>query len=118
MNILVMGAGAVGSVFGGFLAKAGHRVFLVGREGHMTAIRERGLLINGIWGEHLSLKKEKDKAFSPVPYANSTGPWQQFLRVRAGKAENPCPPEVGLRFARLMDMIRTSAETGATVRAG
>lgn len=53
MNILVMGAGAVGSIFGGFLAKAGHHVSLVGRKGHMAAIRERGLHIQGIWGEHL-----------------------------------------------------------------
>ena len=53
MNILVMGAGAVGSAVGGFLGQAGHRVALVGRDPHMAAIRERGLRIEGIWGEHL-----------------------------------------------------------------
>jgi 2-dehydropantoate 2-reductase len=53
MNILVMGTGAVGSAVGGFLGQAGHRVALVGRDPHMTAIRERGLRIEGIWGEHL-----------------------------------------------------------------
>jgi 2-dehydropantoate 2-reductase len=53
MNILVMGAGAVGSAVGGFLGQAGHHVALVGRDPHMVAIRERGLLIEGIWGEHL-----------------------------------------------------------------
>jgi 2-dehydropantoate 2-reductase len=53
LNILVMGAGAVGSAVGGFLAQAGHRVFLVGRSPHMAAIREQGLRIEGIWGEHL-----------------------------------------------------------------
>lgn len=53
MNVLVMGAGAVGSAVGGFLAKGGHRVAMVGRDPHMTAIRERGLRIDGIWGEHL-----------------------------------------------------------------
>lgn len=53
MNILVMGAGAVGSAVGGFLGQAGHRVALVGRGPHMAAIRERGLRIDGIWGEHL-----------------------------------------------------------------
>jgi predicted dehydrogenase len=50
-----------------------------------------------------------------VPCRPSRGPWEQFLRVRAGKMENPCPPEVGPRFARLMDLIRKSAETGRTV---
>jgi 2-dehydropantoate 2-reductase len=53
MNILVMGAGAVGSAVGGFLSKGGHRVSLVGRDPHMAAIRERGLRIEGIWGKHL-----------------------------------------------------------------
>ena len=53
MNILVVGAGAVGSAVGGFLCRGGHRVSLVGRDPHMAAIRERGLRIDGIWGEHL-----------------------------------------------------------------
>jgi 2-dehydropantoate 2-reductase len=53
MNILVLGAGAIGSVFGGFLAKAGHHVCLIGRHAHLEAIKDRGLIIEGIWGRHL-----------------------------------------------------------------
>jgi len=67
MNILVMGAGAVGSVFGGFLAKAGHRVCLVGRAGHMMAIQEQGLHISGIWGEHLVRNLEVFTTMADVP---------------------------------------------------
>ena len=52
MNIVVLGAGAIGSVIGGLLALAGHRVTLIGRQEHMKAIADRGLLIDGIWGEH------------------------------------------------------------------
>ena len=52
MRVLVFGAGAIGSVVGGMLAKAGHDVVLVGRAPHMNAIREAGLHITGIWGEH------------------------------------------------------------------
>ena len=52
MNILIFGAGAIGSVVGGFLAQAGHRVTLLGREAHMAHVREHGLRITGIWGEH------------------------------------------------------------------
>lgn len=48
-----MGAGSMGSAIGGFLAKSGHDVTLVGRKAHMDAVRERGLRITGIWGEHL-----------------------------------------------------------------
>ena len=75
----------------------------------------RGVLQTGIWGECLLVKKADQSEFKPVPYPKSRGPWDQFLAVRRGKLENPCPPEVGLRFARLMDMIRRSAETGRTV---
>lgn len=52
MNILVLGAGAIGSVFGGFLAKSGHRVILYGREHCISAINNHGLCIEGIWGSH------------------------------------------------------------------
>lgn len=52
MNILMMGAGAVGTAVGGFMARAGHRVTLVGRPAHMEAIRKHGLHISGIWGRH------------------------------------------------------------------
>ncbi len=52
MNIGVLGAGAIGSVFGGLLAEAGHSVSLIGRPSHMTEIEKNGLLIEGIWGTH------------------------------------------------------------------
>ncbi len=52
MKVLVLGAGAMGSVVGGFLAQAGHHVRLVGRETHMSAIARDGLRITGIWGDH------------------------------------------------------------------
>ena len=52
MNILIMGAGAVGSAFGGFLRKSGHDVTLIGRADHMNVITRHGLRISGIWGEH------------------------------------------------------------------
>ncbi len=47
MNVVVLGAGAVGSLFGARLAAAGHRVTLVGRPEPMRAVRERGLLVTG-----------------------------------------------------------------------
>lgn len=52
MNVLVFGAGALGSVFGGFLARAGNDVVLVGRPWHLDAVAEAGLVIEGIWGTH------------------------------------------------------------------
>jgi 2-dehydropantoate 2-reductase len=52
MNILIMGAGALGSVFGGFLSRE-NKISLVGRSIHIKAIKDKGLRISGIWGEHL-----------------------------------------------------------------
>lgn len=52
MRVLILGAGAIGSVLGGFLAKAGHSVTLFGRAWHLDAIRKKSLIIDGIWGEH------------------------------------------------------------------
>lgn len=52
MKILVFGAGGVGSVIGGFLARTGHEVSLLGRPWHLDVIRKEGLLITGIWGDY------------------------------------------------------------------
>lgn len=49
-RILVAGAGALGSVFGGFLAAAGHDVTLLGRRDHVGAIAATGLAIEGLFG--------------------------------------------------------------------
>lgn len=51
-RILVAGAGAIGSVFGGLLSLCGHEVTLLGRADHMGAISRQGLRIQGIWGNH------------------------------------------------------------------
>lgn len=69
MRILIFGAGAIGSVLGGFLAKAGHDVTLLGRSWHLDVIEREGLVLSGLWGEHriraravsavLSRKKEE-----------------------------------------------------------
>src|SRR5512146_581243 len=45
MDVAVMGAGAVGCYYGGMLARAGHRVTLIGRAAHVEAVRRDGLLI-------------------------------------------------------------------------
>lgn len=54
MKILVFGAGGVGSVFGCFLARTGHDVSLLGRPWHIDVIRQKGLVVTGIWGDYAS----------------------------------------------------------------
>lgn len=48
MKIYVLGAGAIGSLFGGLLFAAGEDVVLIGRKPHVDAINKRGLRITGI----------------------------------------------------------------------
>jgi len=69
-NILIAGAGALGCVFGGFLAQAGHRVTLIGRPWMMDAVRQNGLTIDGLWGSHhiTGMHTELDSGPSPAPY--------------------------------------------------
>jgi len=51
MRFVICGAGGLGSVIGGMLARAGENVTLVGRPRHMDAIKARGLRISGIYGD-------------------------------------------------------------------
>jgi 2-dehydropantoate 2-reductase len=52
LRFLVMGAGSIGSVVGGFLHMGGHDVYLVGIGPHIEAVASSGLSITGIWGDH------------------------------------------------------------------
>ena len=50
MRLAVIGAGAVGSLIGGLLAKAGEDVTLIGRRPHVEAVNRNGLHIDGALG--------------------------------------------------------------------
>jgi len=71
-----------------------------------------GILRTGVWGERLEVQRVGDADLQPVETPPSHGAWEQFLLVRSGRIPNPSPPEVGLRMARLWDMIRLSAAQG------
>lgn len=70
------------------------------------------ILRTGIWGERLEVQRNGQDRSMPVRVPASMGQWEQFLNVRAGKMANPCPPEIGLRMARLWDAIQESAAQG------
>lgn len=53
MRICILGAGGLGSVFGGLLAKQGVDVTLIARPAHVDAINQNGLQLLGVRGEHL-----------------------------------------------------------------
>jgi len=82
----------------------------------MRVFGTEGVIVTGVWGEKFELIKDPKKGPEPIEVPASLGTWQQFLAVRAGTLQNPCPPEVGLRMARLWDAIKESAaQNGAPV---
>ncbi len=68
-----------------------------------------GVIRTGIYGERLFIRRAGETEAQEAELPRMRGAWQQFTQVRAGEIENPCPPEVGLRMARLWDAIVESA---------
>ncbi len=52
MKVLIYGADGAGSLVGGFLARTGHAVSLLGEAAHLNVIKKDGLTITGIWGDY------------------------------------------------------------------
>lgn len=78
----------------------------------------QAILRTGAWGGYLDIQPHGSREFEPVDIPKSEGgAWEQFIAVRQGGIPNPCPPEVGLRMARLWDAIKESAaNNGAPVK--
>jgi len=72
-------------------------------------VLSRGVIRTGIYGERLLIRRAGDSGYVPADLPKMRGAWEQFTQVRAGEIENPCPPEVGLRMAKLWDAIVESA---------
>ena len=69
-----------------------------------------GVIRTGIYGERLSVRRAGEAEYVDVEgLPKMRGAWEQFTQVRAGEIANPCPPEVGLRMAKLWDAILKSA---------
>jgi predicted dehydrogenase len=79
----------------------------------------QAIMDTDIWEQWLKIRRHGRTRFTTVRVPPSLGVWEQFLAVRQGHMPNPCPPEVGLRMARLWDAIKASAaQSGAPVRCG
>ncbi len=67
MNIVIFGAGAIGSLFGGILSK-NNNVVLIGRKNHVEKVKKNGLKIKGKTNANvkvLAFEKVQDVLFSP-----------------------------------------------------
>jgi predicted dehydrogenase len=75
------------------------------------------IVYTDVWGKWLKVQRQGRRRFRSVRVPPSQGVWEQFLAVREGQIPNPCPPEVGLRMAKLWDAIQASAgQAGTPVR--
>lgn len=54
MHVIIIGAGGVGGVFGGELARAGHDVTMFARGAHLDALRQHGLTVRTPEGEFVA----------------------------------------------------------------
>ncbi len=72
----------------------------------------------GIYGERLLIRRKGEMDYAEVEdLPKMRGAWLPFMQVLAGEIANPCPPEVGLRMAKLWDAIVESAsKDGQPVR--
>ena len=69
-----------------------------------------GVIRTGMYGERLLVRRDGEDEYREVEgLPKMRGAWEQFTQVRAGEIDNPCPPEVGLRMAKLWDAIVASA---------
>ena len=51
MNVVIMGAGAVGGYFGAVLSKNDVDVTMVARGQHLSAMKKNGLSVESYWGD-------------------------------------------------------------------
>lgn len=69
MRVVIFGAGAVGSLLGAYLDRAGHSVLLVGRADHVAAVRAHGLKVTGRLEGTFRVDAAVDLAPGPAPDA-------------------------------------------------
>ena len=69
-----------------------------------------GVMQTCMYGRRLLIRRAGEAELADVEgLPKMRGAWEQFTQVRAGEIENPCPPAVGLRMAKLWDAIVESA---------
>ena len=101
MRVVVLGAGAVGSLFGGYLARE-HDVTLVCRKEHADAINRNGLRIDGLSDLHI-----KPKAATSIDGLES--PELLILTVKAYDTEKAVQ---GIKKIMSSDTMLVSLQNG------
>ncbi|MBV1693270.1 MAG: 2-dehydropantoate 2-reductase [Hyphomicrobiales bacterium] len=103
MQVIVMGAGAVGCYFGGLLAKAGHDVTFIGRPQHVEAINANGLMLETKAGT------ERIKARAAIDVSGVRDPGLVLVCVKSADTE-AAGRELGGRLGA--DSVLVSLQNG------
>jgi len=81
-----------------------------GCDGHAQFIGSKRILQLGMWGDTLKISGERIRdPFETIHVGTHHDTWKHFVQVWKGELPNPSPPEVGLRFARFMDLVKAHA---------
>ena len=116
MEVLVYGAGALGSLVGGLLARA-HDVTLVGRDPHMRRIRENGLRIDGAVDAHVRPRGLTDGTHQSADLALvTTKAYDTDVAARdlaTGEYDIVCSLQNGLTEERLLAALDPPVLAGA-----
>jgi len=86
MRIAVIGAGAVGGTLAALLDRAGHDVEVTARGENLAAIEQRGLRLDGGWGEHVA-RVEAHETLAAMSFKPGGAP-EPDLAVLATKAQD------------------------------
>ena len=80
MNIVILGAGAIGSLIGAFLSKK-NNVILIGRKFHINAIRKNYLSIDGKTHLNVNIPAVDSVKFTPDRLDDfNTKEWPKYMR--------------------------------------
>src|SRR5882672_7577953 len=83
MKICIYGAGAVGGLMAGWLARAGHEVSVVARGAHLEAIRRSGLRVRDGASGKLESFPVKTEGIGPQDYVIVAVKQQNLTEVAA-----------------------------------
>ena len=114
MDVVVFGAGSLGSLVGGLCARE-HDVTLVGRDPHVAAVRESGLTVTGA----VELAVEPDARTTVPDHADlALVTVKSFDTPTAARALTDCDPEIVCSLQNGLGNEERLARTHDTVLAG
>ncbi len=109
-RIAIVGAGAIGSLFGGMLARHGQDVTLIGNQAHVAAIQQKGLTVEGAAGAFtVAVNAAEQLDFAPD---------MVFVAVKSQDVERTCQqikPHIGDIPVIMMQNGVVSSEIAASI---